>query len=83
MASNGSLSSNFYHAVSELIRCFTRMFHFICNGLSLFAGKPLRASTLFSTRAGKTQNCQMYEQKHAQSIASLIDRFHSRGQHLC
>ena len=30
------------------------MFHFSCNGFSLFAGKPLRTNTPFSTTAGKS-----------------------------
>ena len=37
-----------------MFKCFTRMFHFSCNGFSLFAGKPLRTNTPFSTRAGKS-----------------------------
>ena len=37
-----------------MFKCFTRMFHFSCNGFSLFAGKPLRTNTPFSTRTGKS-----------------------------
>ena len=51
IASNGSLSSNFN---TRSLNSFTRMFHFSCNGFSLFAGKPLRTNTPFSTRAGKS-----------------------------